>query len=373
VRVLHCIYSLSGAGAELQMRMLTAELSRRGYDVDIAFVYQNEDWMSCRYQSASIHLHRLGSGGKPHLGLLRQIVRLVRTLEPEVIQTWLPPMDLLGGIAARLTGAPWVLREASSKSCYRGSWKEVIRTSLARNRAIIVSNSRGGDDYWRTRAPKNLRLMAPNGLPLNEIRAARPIARAQLGVPEDAGLVLYVGRLEALKNLDQVIRALETANHTRRVYGVLCGVGQEEERLKALAQRNGLAERIRFAGWAFDPFSYMKAADVLVHFSDYEGRPNSVLEAMACGCPVIVSDIPAHREFLDEHSAVFVPQAEEQRLAEAILEALAGPEAARRRAAVAMARAQQWTIGATADVFERAYSTATRKDAGLRRVGAESY
>ncbi len=53
-------------------------------------------------------------------------------------------------------------------------------------------------------------------------------------------------------------------------------------------------------------WALMKKASVFVSLSAYEGCPNTVMEAMACGCPIIVSDIPEHREILDEQSALFV-------------------------------------------------------------------
>ena len=56
----------------------------------------------------------------------------------------------------------------------------------------------------------------------------------------------------------------------------------------------------------------LKMSNVFVSTSSFEGQPNAVLEAMACGCPLVVSDIPAHREFLGADTAAIVPMVREE-------------------------------------------------------------
>ncbi|MGH7551863.1 MAG: glycosyltransferase, partial [Longimicrobiales bacterium] len=96
---------------------------------------------------------------------------------------------------------------------------------------------------------------------------------------------------------------------------------------------------------------------VLVSISRFEGLPNAVIEGMACSCPLVVSDIPAHRELLDEDSAVFVSTDDPVEVADAIRNVLATPEAARERARRARSRAQLYSVAAAVDGFEHVYRT----------------
>src|SRR5205085_4599406 len=103
--------------------------------------------------------------------------------------------------------------------------------------------------------------------------------------------------------------------------------------LEALAHRLKLDGSVHFTGhlpstWVW---ALMKSASLFVSLSAYEGSPVAVMEALACECPVILSDIPAHREFADEQSAVFTDPTNIQEVANTIILALRTEEATKAR------------------------------------------
>jgi glycosyltransferase involved in cell wall biosynthesis len=99
----------------------------------------------------------------------------------------------------------------------------------------------------------------------------------------------------------------------------------------------------------------MKRADAFVSLSRCEGRPNIVLEAMACGCPLVVSDIPAHREILDESTALFARLDDPGQTASAIKATLVCGDAARGRAHAARVRTLEWPVETMARLYEELY------------------
>jgi glycosyltransferase involved in cell wall biosynthesis len=79
------------------------------------------------------------------------------------------------------------------------------------------------------------------------------------------------------------------------------------------------------------------------------------MEAMACGCPLVLSDIPAHREILDETCALFVDPSNIQQTADIILQSLCSVDASKGRAFIAKQKTQEWSIAEMAQNWERVY------------------
>jgi glycosyltransferase involved in cell wall biosynthesis len=135
---------------------------------------------------------------------------------------------------------------------------------------------------------------------------SRENARRRLGLP-NAAIVLTVARLTPWKGVDRVIRALTALPDLHLVH---CGEGPEEARLRRLAVELGVADRVHFRGLvARDEIPrYMRAADLFVLYSGYEGLPHVVLEAFAARRPVVVSDRGGNVEVVKhEHTGLVVP------------------------------------------------------------------
>jgi len=120
-------------------------------------------------------------------------------------------------------------------------------------------------------------------------------------------------------------------------------------------RKEGLSGRVFLPGYVPQPWAWMKKADMFVSVSLFEGMPNTVMEAMACGCPLVVSDIPQHREILDDDTAMFVSPEDPADIASGIDRLLGNPEEARRKALRAKERASEWSIPAMAERYERVY------------------
>lgn len=178
-----------------------------------------------------------------------------------------------------------------------------------------------------------------------------------MGVPPNVPVVLYAGRLSAEKNVETIVRALRLVADVRPMHGIICGEGPFGERVSALIAELGLADQVRTVGYVSRLWSFMKRVNVLVSVSVFEGSPNVVLEAMACGCPLIVSEIPAHRELLDDSMAIFVDPHRPRQVADGIESILNDPAGAAQRAQAAFARAQAYALPLVAQRYAEVYRT----------------
>jgi len=145
--------------------------------------------------------------------------------------------------------------------------------------------------------------------------------------------VLGVGRLEPEKDFGTLVDALAVLSERRPTARlVLLGDGSRRAALTARARERGVADRVDFRGYVENPYGYMRAVDLLALSSVREGLPTVLVEAMACGCPVVATDCPSGpREILDGgRYGPLVPPRDPDALASAIDETLTDPPSSAR-------------------------------------------
>ena len=345
---------LAYTGLERQLYNLAPALVSSGHDVRIAYV---RGAIPPGVELTGVKLHHLKARGSYDPILCIRFLKLVSRIRPDLIQTWSLPHDVMGGFVARISNVPWVIREPSSTDSNRKTWKERLRIRVARSVDAVVSNSHGGDAYWQGFLPPRRRYLIRNGIALEAIEGTQPAVRSDLGIAVDEKLVIYAGRLSPEKNVIPLVEALAHIAQTARITALLCGDGPDEQAIADRIATLTPAHSIRLMGVVPSQklWGLMKCADASILPSDYEGFPNAVVEAMACGCAIVVSDIPAHREFLDEHSAVFVRQKDPNSIAQGLMRIFQSKEETNRRILRARAIASEWSIKRMATEYERVY------------------
>ncbi len=197
-------------------------------------------------------------------------------------------------------------------------------------------------------------------------RAALP----ELGLAPDRRVILFVGRHDAQKRLDVLLRAMPAI--LARVPGArlaCAGRGPDRAALEALARELGVHDRVAFLGAREDVPGLLRAASVLVLPSASEGIPNVVLEAFASGTPVVATDIPGTRDVArHEREALLVPVGDAAALAASVVRLLEDRALAERLADAARARVlEEFDLERIADRYAELFrAIAPRKRAALR-------
>jgi glycosyltransferase involved in cell wall biosynthesis len=174
--------------------------------------------------------------------------------------------------------------------------------------STLVVNSKALADRFRRYQPR----VIPNGLDLRKFEGLpkQEEARTLAGLPSDRVLLAYVGKVIPEKRVEWLLEVARRLPDTAAV--VVGGYSEEyygDHYYRSL--RSGYADvggRTHFVGevpWDRVP-TYLAATDVFVYPSPWEGSPNAVMEAMAAGLPVVVSDIPAHREIVEHGKTGFL-------------------------------------------------------------------
>ncbi len=356
--VLHLVPSFAGGGGERQLALLALELCRLGVDVHVAFVHPGINLKLIL--DSNVVLHPIPSSGNHDPAIFLRILAVIRSVKPSLIQTWFRQMDVLGGMVAMLQGVPFLLSERSSALAYPGTWKNWLRLQIGRCAAAIVANSDGGAAYWGARPHAPRIAVIRNGLPLQVFQNTEPADPTALGLPASMRLILFAGRLSSEKNLDTLVEALDEVLAARpECAGLLFGDGElrRDVELRIAATRS--AQRMRLVGYREDLWRWMRRAAVFVSISRFEGNPNTVLEAMAVGCPLVASDIPQHREILDETTALLCDPGFAADVASAIRMVLDDPAATNARAQAARRRCAEWSIEKASRQYLELYETLT--------------
>ncbi len=103
-------------------------------------------------------------------------------------------------------------------------------------------------------------------------------------------VILAVGRLMPAKNFPLLLEAFSKLRETRPARLIVLGEGKLRPDLEALAKLRGISSDVDFAGFRDNPLAFMRACDVFVMSSDWEGHPTVLIEAMACGAPIVSTD-----------------------------------------------------------------------------------
>lgn len=262
-----------------------------------------------------------GAGIVPNLRrrpqLLAQAPMLLLRMAGEVIRrrrqidlvhaNWLVS-GIAGCLAAALCRKPLVVTVRGEDLRLLGKRlpRTLLRPVLKRSAALVCVSEEFSERLKRDRVCDPARVhFIPNGVsvPMIERRAARE----ELGLSQAGRYLLFVGTVIPRKAIDVLIRALAEP----QLGGfelIVCGRLDDPDYREAIereAARLGCSSRLRLLG-AVPPDlvpAYLATADYYVSASTFEGRPNSVLEAMAAGKAVVLSDIPSHREISREGTA----------------------------------------------------------------------
>jgi teichuronic acid biosynthesis glycosyltransferase TuaC len=150
-------------------------------------------------------------------------------------------------------------------------------------------------------------------------------ARAKLGIAPDAEAVVYIGRMDRKKGLRELVEAAAALHAARpRLQVYLIGEGADRPLVESAIQANHASEYVHaMAECTFDDVAvWMTAADLVTLPSYMEGCPNVVLEALACGRPVVATNVGGVPEIMNENCGLLVPPRDAQALATALAKAL---------------------------------------------------
>jgi glycosyltransferase involved in cell wall biosynthesis len=289
-------------GAERQMLALASGLRRRRWEVTvIALAGTGGDAaLALRYEGIGYLTLEMRKGLADPQGWIRLLAWL-RRRRPDVLHAHLPHAAWMARASGLLVSGLALVDTLHSSST--GGWRRRFFYRLSRSMpdAVIAVSHAVAETHRKAGivAPERL-LVIPNGVDVEAWRpdaAVRERTRRELGFGSEF-VWLAAGRVEPVKDYATMLRAFSRTARTARL--VIAGRGPQLEELKILAERIGVAQRVRFAGFQPDIVRWMQAADGFVLTSRWEGLPMAALEAGACELPCVATRVPGTSEAIED-------------------------------------------------------------------------
>ena len=305
--------------------------------------------------------------GGIELSVVSRIAWSLRRFRADVVHVHNWSTSLYGIAAARLAGVPSVIYESAGRESPAGPEPKrlAVMHTLAPHVTTFTTVCKflGDEIVQNWGAPEASVRVMPTGVDVERIAKLPPReeVRDQLGLPRDARVVGAISVLRPVKRIPDLIEAVAAVMKMHpKVHLYVAGnaLRIEPAELRGFAEAQGLRDRVHLPGRIEDPISILPAFDVFVNCSEFEGASNAIIEAMACGLPVVGTKVGGTTElFEDGVHGLLVPPRAPAALAAALDELLSSPTLSKKLGESGKQRARrrhtfQTMVDAYVELFE---------------------
>lgn len=321
IDILYVITDLEVGGVPLHLQRLVRAMRAGGLSVAVVSL-MSPGPVGKMLEADGVMVYSCEGRGGWDFRVIARLAKIIQATQPDLIHSLLFHANLATRWAAAKVGYPTsrVLCEIQTVEVERRWHLWVDRVTYDGCR-FTIGNSPSVIEHLATHAriPRDRLRLVRGGIDPAPIQAAKPIECTSLGLSHDAAMVLWVGRLDPVKGLSNLIESFGRIAGETNAHLCLAGAGPIREQLERQVRGLKLAHCVHFLGPRTDVAALLQAADVFVFPSRTEGLPNALLEAMAAARPIVTTDVPGCRDLIvNRQTGLIVPYGDTQTLAAAM-------------------------------------------------------
>ena len=357
IKVCMIIATLERGGAEHQLSLVATNLDRARFEPFVVALTRGGSFEQVLRDRDVPHAV-IGKRAKLAPLALVRLARLVRSLRPDVVHTWMFTASAYGRVAARLAGVRAVVANVNCAHLGEARVRLGVDRMLARKTRRFIAVSESVAEWLEGAGVPGQRITTihdafePAGWPCKPLGGPPEVGRAPR--------LVAVGRLWPQKRYDVVLRCMrEIVRAFPEAHLTIAGEGPARPELEGLADELGLGQSVSMPGLVQDVPGLLARSDLFLMGSDYEGLPNAVMEAMYVGLPVVATDAPGIRDLVrDGCTGVLAPTGDPEALAARAVDLLGSPElmqavAVQARRLIAEDHTVEGMVRAYEEVYER--------------------
>lgn len=360
---------LEGGGAERVIVNLANEFSGRGHETDLVLVQKRGPYL--RKVRSGVNIVDLGKRSTPFA--LAPLVRYLKETKPDVLLSTLNHANIIALIAKKLSFSRTqvIIRQSNHFSLSCGDKKRAfLAKGLYKKADKVIANSQGvkKDLCEALRIPeKKIKVIYNPVFEESIVKKAKKSPHHPFFTNKNNKVIIAVGRLTGEKNFSTLIesfaRMKEDAELTESLCGtdsgelklIILGEGEKRGALERLVEDRGLKDSVSLPGFVENPYAFMGSSEVSVLSSIWEGFGNVIVEALACGIPVVSTDCPSGPSEILENGKYgkLVPVGDAELMAEAIKSVLKSHT----QKEILIERAKEFSIGKITDRYLEVFSS----------------
>ncbi len=363
IKLLRIVSNLGIGGVQKRMVSLLPKLDKERYSIIVCSFKPGE--LQNRLEQSEIPVRIVSRRFKFDPVCIYRLRSIMKKENIDIVHTHCHKPNTTGRLAAKLAGVPVIITNEHNVDSWKSNWQLTLDRRLATYSDRIIAVSEAVRNFYVENANISTDKFEViyNGVDLdfwqNNILPQKTIAekKAKLGLLQDDKVIVNIGRLHPQKGHEYLLRvARKIIPKMKNLKFLIVGDGSMKDSLELLSERLGIKKNVVFTGKRDDIKDILCFSDISVLSSIREGFSNVILESMACGKPVIATDVGGNNEIvIDGENGFIVPSRDEDTLADKILALASSEELTERMGLAARETVKKFSLKRMVDKTEQLY------------------